>query len=281
MLVMCLCVGAPTQAGCDRDRILAHNPLGAIFLYFGHQQKYNFQNNNRHPEIMNSFDRNILGFLSNFASQSPGFNQMIIAFDASYSLHLIPLALLWWIWFRNGPSMQRDREIVVSTILASFAALFVGRALALCLPFRLRPFANPELGLKFPVNATATHVLRAWSAFPSDHAMMWFALATGIYLASRRLGIFALIYVALVICLPRVYLGLHHPTDIVGGAVIGVAICLALDCAVLRARIAAPVMGWVVRHEAAFHVAIFLVGFELASQFDEMRVWCGLVLRHL
>jgi membrane-associated phospholipid phosphatase len=205
---------------------------------------------------------------------------MIVVIDASYTLHLVPLAILWWIWFRDGRSGRRDREIVVSTIVASFAALVVGRVLACCLPFRLRPAVNPELGLTFP-DGSAIHMLRTWSAFPSDHAMMWFAVATGIYLASRRLGILTLIYVILVICVPRLYLGLHNPTDIVGGGAIGIAICLALDCAFLRSRVAEPILGWVVRHEAVFQVAIFLIGFELVTQFDELRTWGGIVMKHL
>jgi membrane-associated phospholipid phosphatase len=229
---------------------------------------------------MNPFDSNILRFASELTSRSPGFDLMVIAVDGSYSLRLVPLTILWWIWFRNGPSAQRDREIVVSTIVACFVALLFGRLLALGLPFRLRPFANPELGLTFPGDA-ASRVLRTWSAFPSDHAMMWFALATGIFMASRRLGLFTLAYVLALICIPRVLLGLHHPTDILGGAVIGMAICTALNCTALRGRVAIRILDRATGHEGAFNVAIFLVGFELASQFEEIRVWGGLVLRHL
>ena len=60
------------------------------------------------------------------------------------------------------------------------------------------------------------------SSFPSDHAALFFTLAVGIYFASRRAGWFCFIYYSLLfICLPRVYLGEHYPTDIVAGAAIG------------------------------------------------------------
>ncbi|WP_404545007.1 phosphatase PAP2 family protein [Dyella jejuensis] len=181
------------------------------------------------------------------------------------------ICLLWWIWFRRGPTMRRDREIVAATTVATFVALFVGRLLAHYLPFRVRPFANPALMMHFPSDTTKVPLVRTWSSFPSDHAMMWCAVAMGIYLASRRLGIIAFVFAIAFICLPRIYLGLHYPTDVLVGGVLGVVICLILNRDAIRRRIAAPVLDWSVRYEGVFHVAIFLLSFELASQFDELR----------
>jgi undecaprenyl-diphosphatase len=50
-----------------------------------------------------------------------------------------------------------------------------------------------------------------------------------------------------------------------------VVICLLLNHAVIRRRIADPVLDWSVKYQGAFYVCIFLLSFELASQFDELR----------
>lgn len=61
-----------------------------------------------------------------------------------------------------------------------------------------------------------------WS-FPSNHALNNFAVATFFTLLYPRLKR-VLFTTATLIAISRVYLGLHYPSDILGGAVIGAAI---------------------------------------------------------
>jgi undecaprenyl-diphosphatase len=61
-------------------------------------------------------------------------------------------ALLWWIWFRDRETAERDREFVLSGIVISIATLFVARTLALLLPFRVRPRFDPALHFRMPVD---------------------------------------------------------------------------------------------------------------------------------
>ena len=61
-----------------------------------------------------------------------------------------------------------------------------------------------------------------WS-FPSNHALNNFAAATFYYLLFPKLK-WALFIPAVLVSISRIYLGLHYPTDILGGAVIGIFI---------------------------------------------------------
>ena len=108
-------------------------------------------------------------------------------------------------------------------ILVLQIAIFVGRSLALMLPFGTRPNQNRYLDF---VNPQGIHegILKGWSSFPSDHAVIFFAIVTGLIFVSKRIGVFALFYTLLIIAIPRIYLGLHYPTNILVGGVIGVCI---------------------------------------------------------
>lgn len=219
---------------------------------------------------MNSFDASLLHALNQFAFRSELFDRMAMATTQFYLLRGVPLvAILWWLWFDGTDPAQRERnrEIIVATVVAGLCALAIGRLLAHWVPFRLRPFANPQLGLHFPMSSEDR--IRTWSAFPSDHAMLWFAIATGIWVASKRIGTAALLYTLLCICLSRVYVGLHHPTDILGGAVIGIAVCLCMTRPVCRRLLSKPFLAMSRRYEAAFYACMFLLSFGLATHFDE------------
>jgi undecaprenyl-diphosphatase len=81
-----------------------------------------------------------------------------------------------------------------------------------------------------PFEAHHVHLFVAPSgdpSFPSDHATAAFAIAVALLLRNRRIGWVALT-MATVISISRVAVGVHYPSDVLGGAVIGTMAALAL-----------------------------------------------------
>jgi undecaprenyl-diphosphatase len=113
--------------------------------------------------------------------------------------------------------------------------------------------------------------LEGWSAFPSDHAMLFSALATGLLLVSRRVGVAAHAYWLVVIGLPRVYLGLHYPTDIIAGSVLGALICWAVNVPRVRTLLMSLPLRWQRDHPAAFYVCFFFLCMQVAVMFVDLR----------
>lgn len=219
---------------------------------------------------MTRFDTVILGFLTQI-HLSPLLNHAIRVIAGLYTFKgflLIPLLL--WIWFQPNKRRDWQREMVIATVASGLIALAAGRLLAHFLPFRERPIFNPDLHLHFASEALREAALSNWSSFPSDHAMLWMAIAMGIFLVWRGIGTLALLYTALFICLPRAYLGFHYPTDLLAGAAIGVAITWIMTRDAVRKRTAAPVLDWTLRFPGPASMIAFLVCFELITQFDDL-----------
>ncbi|APA89816.1 phosphatase PAP2 family protein (plasmid) [Paraburkholderia sprentiae WSM5005] len=230
---------------------------------------------------MNSFDSSIETYLSNlhfghFATHSI---QAVADMYTFKGLVLIPV--LWWMWFEQDKCREWRREMVLATLVSGVMALFVGRLLTHWLPFRVRPVYSTELHLRFASGDIKDAVLTNWSSFPSDHAMLWMAVATGIFLVWRRIGVLAFLYTALFICLPRAYLGFHYPTDLLVGAAVGIAITLVMTRDAIRTRYATPVLRWIDRYPGPAAMLAFILCLELVTQFDELRRLASGVVKHL
>ena len=60
-----------------------------------------------------------------------------------------------------------------------------------------------------------------YQSFPSGHTTIFFALATAIYFFNKKWGIVCFV-LAILVGLSRMFVGVHWPIDILGGAVIGI-----------------------------------------------------------
>jgi undecaprenyl-diphosphatase len=75
----------------------------------------------------------------------------------------------------------------------------------------------------YVAHADSAHLLIQASpdpSFPSDHATAAFAIAVALALRHRKVGVVALA-MASVLCLARVSVGTHYPSDVVVGALFG------------------------------------------------------------
>lgn len=192
----------------------------------------------------------------------------------------VPVTALAYLWFRCKTPAQRahDREKILITLAAAIVTIFFARWIAALLPYRQRPINEAALGFHNG-HPEWGHDLYLWSSFPSDHAVLFFALATGIAAMSRPLGILMLLHAAIVDCLPRIYLGFHHPTDILAGALLGVAGTAAMLAMPINRTWSQRVLAWSDTRTGFFYAALWLLIAQVATMFDSAVATLELVSR--
>jgi undecaprenyl-diphosphatase len=182
----------------------------------------------------------------------------------------IVVALIWGAWFRPSEDQRENRRFLICGIVACLVAVVIARGLAHAVPFRPRPFTNPALHFQTPYGHSEENLIN-WSSFPSDHAAVFFALAISIFFAWRAAGILALCYVVVMICLPRLYMGFHHPTDLLAGAVIGLATASLARISCIREAVGEVAEHWLERSAASFYGCFFILTFQIATIFESAR----------
>ena len=171
------------------------------------------------------------------------------------------------LWFRQDKAQTRTRETLILTIPAVVLALVLNRTISTLLPFRARPMY--ALGAN-PPSFTWVYDLENWSSFPSDNATYLFAIAACLWLVSRPWGTFFGAFSAFAV-LGRVYLGIHYPSDILAGALLGVASALIVNHAVMHRRLAAPLLAFEPRTPSYFYGVLLFVLAEVVTGFQNTR----------
>jgi undecaprenyl-diphosphatase len=163
-----------------------------------------------------STDTALFRALNGMAGRSAILDALMIA-GARYAVvaYVVLLAVLW---LRRRPPEQRIALLGGVSVLV---ALGIGQLLGLVFPHH-RPFDTPGLG---GMRLLVTHPPD--SGFPSDHATLAFAVTAVLWSYRRRIGILCLA-IGLWIAVARVYVGVHFPSDVLGGAILGSAVSTAI-----------------------------------------------------
>ncbi|WP_089101697.1 phosphatase PAP2 family protein [Streptomyces hyaluromycini] len=198
-------------------------------------------------------DVDLLYDINGLAKDAPHWFDRAMEFVGEYGLLVAMVLLVVWCWWSVR---RRGAEDAASTMAALvWAPLAAAVAVLVNVPIRgfverPRPFLTHQ-GLDVLVSGKTDY------SFVSDHATITMALGVGLFIANRRFGV-AGIGLALAEGFCRVYMGVHYPTDVVGGFALGTAVVLllsplaaALLTPVMKAVEGSPRVGWIVRGRSA------------------------------
>ena len=162
------------------------------------------------------FDLAIFNFINGFAGRWAWLDFLGI-FCAVYLGYILLFVLVLFL----AKDFNKYWRMVLQAVIAAFFVRFVLVEVFYLLKFRLRPFGYESIHSLISYDAQQT-------SFPSGHASFYFALSTIIFAYHKRAGI--VFYIASTfILLGRVFVGVHWPSDVAVGAIVGIIMGLILN----------------------------------------------------
>jgi undecaprenyl-diphosphatase len=222
-------------------------------------------------------DVSLTTWLNHFVGKWPFFDWVAYNLSGTEFPKGVVFALVYWYFlFEEIPGESQQSRILrrgrlLAALFLVVPALFLARAMAHFMPFRQRPFFSPLIHFQWPYHSDTGRFIN-WSSFPSDHAVLFVALATALYFRNKLVGALALIYVLIIVLFPRVYLGYHWPTDILAGSAMGVATAFVTLTPAIRRCSTHFYESWQLWNSGSFAAFMFFLTYEIATLFEGPRL---------
>ena len=161
-----------------------------------------------------TIDWTLLSLLNSLAGRSAILDLVVRLLVNDYALTTALVVVPFGLWFSGATSQEREQNQrgALSAVASMFLVNLFVKALNLVY-YRPRPFASHDLHLLFYHPSD--------SSFPSNPTAVGFCIATAIWLYNRSAG-WALYVLASLLGLARVISGVHYPSDVLAGALIGI-----------------------------------------------------------
>ena len=166
-------------------------------------------------EAISQVDSQVFLWINGWIGTSATFDRMIQWLVSDYLIPVVCSLILLGLWFgwRSDELRERhQRGVILAGVGVGIASAMVKASNLVY--FRHRPFDSFEIDMLFypPTD----------SSFPANPVAVVVAMATGVWMANRRIGA-AMYAAAFVYGFSRVYAGVFYPLDVLGGVLFGAA----------------------------------------------------------